>query len=318
MKIMKTAPGLDPHGYLAEKLGAGHSVVEADFSRPLEAQVADVDVFLTRDVAITASVIDAALRLKLIQRYGHHIVNVDFGHAAKRGVPVARIPSDVSGSNLVVAEHAFFLMMAVAKRMAESQRVLHANRLGRPETALVSGKTLGLVGIGGTGAELARLAKAFGMQVIGSKRNLASLDGADAHLDEVMPLDELPALLARSHFVSIHLPLNAQTTGFVDAAFFRAMRRDGLFVNVARGEIVVRDALIAALNDGIIAGAGIDVFWDEHAFDFTPLAQVPNLVATPHIAGASVDCLLRLAEAGAENIRRVASGDAPLYRMAAA
>lgn len=316
MKILKTAPGLDPHGYLAEKLGAAHSVVEADFRRPLTEQVADVNVFLTRDVAITASVIDAAPDLKLIQRYGHHVVNVDFEHAKQRGVPVARVPSDVSGSNLVVAEHAFFLMMALAKQLPVSQRVLHENRLGRPETALVSGKTLGLVGIGGTGAELARLAKAFGMEVIAVKRNVSNLDGADAHLDAVMPLADLQALLARSHFVSIHLPLSKETTGYVDAGFLASMRRDAWLVNVARGEIVVRDALIAALEAGTIAGAGIDVFWDEQAFDYGRLANVPNLVATPHIAGASVDCLLRLADASAENIRLVAAGAPPLYRLA--
>jgi phosphoglycerate dehydrogenase-like enzyme len=316
MKILKTAPGLDPHGQLAEALGAGWTVSEADFGRPLEDQVADVDVFLTRDVPITASVIEAAPKLRLVQRYGHHVVNVDLDHAARRGVPVANIPSSVSGSNLVVAEHAFFLMIALAKKLGESNRALAANRLGRPETTLLTGKVLGLVGIGGTGAELARLARAFGMTVIATKRDLGNLDGADAHIQETFPLADCGRLLERADYVSIHLPLNSRTSGYVDAGFLKQMRRDAYLVNIARGEIVEREALLEALRAGAIAGAGIDVFWDEQNFDYSAFSDVPNLIATPHIAGASVDCLARLAQAAAANIRRVAEGLAPLHKVA--
>jgi D-3-phosphoglycerate dehydrogenase len=315
MKILKTAPGLDPHSLLAKILGAGYEVVEADFRRPLEEQVADAEVFLTRDVAIGASVLDAAPRLKLVQRYGHHVVNVDLDHAAGRQVPVARIPSSVSGSNVVVAEHAFFLMISLAKRLHESNEALENNVLGKPETTLLSRKTLGLIGIGGTGAELARMAKAFGMSVIATKRNLSDLDGAEALLDEVIPLDDRDRLLSRADYVSIHLPLNLATTGYVNERFFRAMRRTAYLVNVARGEIVDRDALFGVLHEGVIAGAGIDVFWDEGNFDFSVYRDVPNLIATPHIAGASVDCLQRLAEAAAANIRLVAEGKPPLNRL---
>jgi len=316
IKVMKTAPGLDPHGYLPERLGGDFSVSEADFRRPLTEQVADIDVFLTRDVAITAAVIDAAPKLRLIQRYGHHVVNVDLDHARNKSVPVARIPSNVSGSNLVVAEHAFFLMIALAKRFRDSERALAANRLGRPETMLLAGKTLGLIGVGGTGAELARLAKAFGMSTIAVKRNLASLDGGEAYIDRAMPIAEIDTMLGVADFVSLHLPLSAETTGFVGRSVFAAMKPTAMFINVARGEIVDRNALVDALTRGTIAGAGIDVFWDEGAFDYAPLAAVANLICTPHIAGASIDCLLRLAEAGAENIVRIARGDEPLHRVA--
>lgn len=315
MKILKAAPGLDPHSQLAATLGPGFEVVEADFSRPLEGQVADAEVFLTRDVAISASVMDAAPRLKLVQRYGHHVVNVDIAHAELRHIPVARIPSSVSGSNLVVAEHAFFLMISLAKRLRDSNAALENNVLGRPETTLLSGKTLGLLGIGGTGAELARLAKAFGMTVIATKRNLSDLDGAAPFLDETIPLAERDRLLARADYVSIHLPLSPGTTGYVDASFFDAMPRHAYLINVARGEIVEREALFRVLRDGKIAGAGIDVFWDEGNFDYALYRDVPNLIATPHVAGASVDCLERLAEAAATNIRLVRDGKVPLNRV---
>lgn len=315
MKILKTAPGLDPRDQLAEALGPAYSVREADFGRPLEEQVADVEILLTRDVPITAAVIEAAPGLKLIQRYGHHVVNVDLDHASRRGVPVASIPSNVSGSNLVVAEHAFFLMMALAKKLYQSNRALADNMLGRPETTLLAGKVLGLVGIGGTGAELARLARAFGMAVVATKRDLSNLDGAEAQLDETFPLAERGRMLERADYVSIHLPLNSHTTSYVDAAFLAQMRPEAFLVNIARGEIVERAALMEALRTGTIAGAGIDVFWEEKRFDHADFKDIPNLIATPHIAGASEDCLLRLAQAAADNIRRIAEGRPPLNRV---
>jgi phosphoglycerate dehydrogenase-like enzyme len=314
MKILKTAPGLDPHNYLADILGDGHSVVEADFSRPLETQVADIDVFLTRDVPITAQVLDAAPRLKLVQRYGHHVVNVDLDHALARNVPVANIPSNVSGSNIVVAEHAFFLMMLLAKRDWDSRQSLVNNVLGRPETTCVSGKTLGLIGIGGTGAELARMAKAFGMRVIAVKRNVKDLDGADEYLDTISHLSEIGSLLSQSDYVSIHLPLTPATTGFFGTEYFGMMQPHAYLVNVARGEIIDKSALLTALKSSQIQGAGIDVFWDEDKFEYSEFAAIPNLVSTPHIAGASVDCLAALARAAADNIVLVSEGRAPLYR----
>ncbi len=316
MKILKTAPGLDPHNYLAELSAPEHQVEEADFSLPLADQVADVHVFLTRDMPISADVIDAAPRLKLVQRYGHHVVNVDMAHARAKGVPVANIPSSVSGSNVVVAEHAFLLIMLLAKRFRESQRVLHANALGRPETTNLAGKTLGMVGLGGTGAELARLAKGFGMTVLSAKRNTKDLNGAEDHLDKVFALGDLGAMLACSDFVSIHLPLSPETVGICDAGFFAAMRPEAYLVNVARGEIVAKPALLQALADGTIAGAGIDVFWSEDAFDYGEFADIENLVATPHIAGASIDCLWALARAADANIKLVAAGEPPLNRLA--
>lgn len=314
MKILKAAPGLDPHDYLAAQMPED-VVAEADFSRPLEDQVVDADVLLLRDVPITAKVIDAAPRLKLLQRYGHHVVDVDIAYARSRGVPVARVPSSVSKSDVVVAEHAFYLMMALAKRRTESDKALKTGRLGFPETELLAGKTLGLVGVGGTGAQLARMAQAFGMQVLASKRNLSDLDGADAYIQKTWPTARLHEMLALADYVSLHLPLNQRTRATIDDQFFRAMKPSAYFINIARGEIVEKTAMLRALEEQWIAGAGIDVFWDEDNFNPAEFDGLRNLVCTPHIAGASVDCLHALADAVAINVNRVRDGKAPLYRV---
>lgn len=312
MKIVKAAPGLDPHNYLAARL-PGDIVTEADFSRPLAAQVGDAEVLLLRDVPITREVIDAAPRLKLLQRYGQHVVGVDMAHARMRGVPVARIPSAVSKSDIVVAEHAFYLMMALAKRQRQSQEALHQARLGFPETELLSGKTLALMGIGGTGAQLARMARAFGMRVVASKRRLADLDGAEPYLARTWPVDRIPEMLATADYVSLHLPLNENTRGSIGLEFFAAMRSSAYFVNIARGEIVDKASLLAALRGRRIAGAAIDVFWGETDFRPAEFETMDNLICTPHIAGASIDCLQALAEAAAINVDRVRTGKEPMY-----
>src|SRR5450830_1223925 len=130
MKIIKAAPGLDPHDYLKTLLPAEDTVVEADFFRPLAEQVADADVLLLRDMSIDKAVINAAPKLKLLQRYGQHVVNVDLAYARARGIPVARVPSAVSKSDIVVAEHAFYLMLALAKRQKQSLAAFHSGRLG--------------------------------------------------------------------------------------------------------------------------------------------------------------------------------------------
>ncbi len=312
MKILKAAPGLDPYRYLAARLPQD-TVAEADFSRPLAEQVADADVLLLRDLPITREVIDAAPRLKLLQRYGQHVVGVDRAYARLKGIPLARIPSAVSKSDIVVAEHAFYLLMALAKRQREAQQALRAARLGFPETELLAGKTLALVGVGGTGAQLARMAQAFGMRVVASKRNPASLDGAEPYVARAWPAARMPDMLAQADYVSLHLPLNDRTRGLIDARFFAAMRPSSFFINIARGEIVDKQALMRALRERRIAGAGIDVFWDEKHFDPLEFESLDNLVCTPHIAGASVDCLHALAAAAAENVNRVRAGLPPLY-----
>ena len=173
MKIKKASPGLDQRNRLGSMLGDGFVVEDFDASRPLAAQVADADVLLIRDVPITRDVIDAAAKVRLIQRPGDHLPRIiDLAHARSKGIPVSRFPSKVQGSPARdVAEHAFYLLLALAKQQWLARASVKARKAGMPKTMSVHGKTLGLVGLGNTGEALARLAVPFGLRVIAVKRS---------------------------------------------------------------------------------------------------------------------------------------------------
>ena len=317
MKIVKAAPGLDQNNVLGKVLGSGHQIVEYDPSRPLAAQVGDADVLLLRDVAVTAEVMDAGPSIKLLQRYGAHVVGVDFAHARSRGIHVARIPSDVGGASRDVAETAFFLLLAVAKKYPEAQAAIAAGKIGRPRTHRVTGKTLGLIGVGKTGQELAKLAVGFGMRVIAVKRTPDPTLEKELGLGFLDDLSRLDELLAQSDFVSIHLPLEPATVGYVGRGMFAKMKPGCFLINIARGPIVDQDALCDALASGRLAGAGLDVFRDEPIDPGDRLLAFDNVVATPHNAGHTFETEHHMAQVVAENIRLIRQGKAPNYLVAA-
>jgi phosphoglycerate dehydrogenase-like enzyme len=313
VKIVKLAPGLDPGNHLGRVLGSGFEVCEFDPLRPLVEQVRDAEVLLLRDVPVPASLIDAAPRLRLLQRYGQHLVGVDIAYARKKGIHVARVPSGVSRADDAVAEQAFFLMMAVAKRLPLSLRSIAERRLGVPETVTLAGRTLGLVGVGSTGTVLARLARGFGMRVTAVKRTIDRVLERELGLAFLGTIAQLDVMLAEADFVSIHLPLEPATVGFFGRREFAMMKTGSALVNIARAPIVDKAALYEALRSGRLAGAGLDVFWDEPADPEDPLLRLPNVIVTPHVAGASAEIHERLAETVAANVRAVERGEAPRH-----
>lgn len=316
MKILKAAPGLDLNNVLATQLGTDHSIVEFNPSTPLIEQVRDVDVLLLRDVPVPAEVMAAGPRIKLLQRYGHHVVGVDLAHARAKGIYVARIPSSVGGASRDVAEHAFFLLLAVAKRYRRAAATLLAREVGKPTTTSVTGKTLCLVGVGSTGTELASLASGFGMHLIAIKRTVSPEIQRALGLEFLGDESKLAEALARADFVSIHLPLEPATRNYVDRAFLAKMRRGSFLINIARGPIVDQDALREALESGHLAGAGLDVFRDEPIDPKDPILALDNVIATPHHAGHTLESEQRLAAIVAENIQLVARGAEPKYQLA--
>lgn len=314
MIVVKAAPGLDPDNILGKLLGPDFEVIDYDPARPLRDQVAKAGVLLLRDVPVTAEVMDAAPNLKLLQRHGQHVVGVDLAYARKKGIHVARAPVVLSAADKVVAEHALFLMLALAKRYPEGLAAIRARVLGRPTTRTLIGKTLGMVGLGKTGEELARLVMPFGMRVIAVKRS-ADPDLARQLGIEIRPMEALDAMLEQADYVSIHLPLEAQTVKFLSAARIARMKPGACLINIARGPIVDQDALYDSLRLGHLGGAGLDVFAEEPIDPDNPLLSLPNIVVTPHIAGATEEMQLRLAELSAENIRLVAAGRPPLHLL---
>ena len=315
MKIKKASPGLDQRNRLGSILGEGFVVEDFDAARPLAEQVGDADVLLVRDLPITREVIDAASKVRLIQRPGDHLPRViDLAHARSKGSPVSRFPSKVQGSPARdVAEHAFYLVLALAKQQWLARASVKARKAGLPKTMSVHGKTLGLVGLGNTGEALARLAVPFGLRVVAVKRSAGDALARELGLTWLGTMDRLPELLAESDFVSLHLPQTPETVDFIGRDELSRMKSGAFLINISRAPMVNRAALAEALQSGHLGGAGLDVWWQEPADPADSLLALRNVVLTPHIAADTTESETRLAELTAENVRRIARGEAPRY-----
>jgi phosphoglycerate dehydrogenase-like enzyme len=314
VKIKKASPGLDQRNRLGRMLGDAFIVEDYDATRPLAAQVADADVLLVRDLAVTREVIDAAPRLKLIQRPGDHLPKIDLSYARLKGVAVSRFPSQVQAVPArAVAEHAFHLLLALAKQQWLARDSVKARKVGLPKTVLVHGKTLGLIGLGNTGEALARLAVPFGLRVVAVKRSADDALAKSLGLAWLGSMERLPQLLAESDFVSLHLPQTPETVGMVGARELAQMKQGAFLINISRAPMLDRQALLHALKSAHLGGAGVDVWWEEPADPADPLLAMPQLIMTPHIAADTAETEQRLAELTAENVRLIARGEAPRY-----
>jgi phosphoglycerate dehydrogenase-like enzyme len=207
-------------------------------------------------------------------------------------------------------------MLALAKnagRMAEDVRDGVMYRTMNDELA---GKTLGLVGFGASGRELARRAAAMEMRVVAFDAQAPAEDElAVGFLDEFLEAWRLPDLLRQSDYVSVHVPLTPETRGLIGAQELALMKPTAILVNVARGAIVDEAALADALREGRLRGAGIDVWAQEPPDPANPLLSLPNVVATPHVAGVTFETSRRRGSAAAENVNRIAEGLPPMYEV---
>jgi phosphoglycerate dehydrogenase-like enzyme len=284
---------------ISVRLPAGSSISSWDRSTALVRAVADVDVLLPSNAAITAEVIAAATRLRLIQQPAAGTENIDRAAAVARGIPVCSAP----GSNeIAVAEHALFLLLALARRLPAAQHAFAAREIGVPLGIELAGKTLGIIGMGRTGRALAERARALGMEVIALGR------GATA--------DERRAFFAAAHAFSIHCPLDAATRGLVGEEAFAAMRPAALLINCARGGVIDRDALVRALASGRLGGVGLDVHWHEPPDPADPLYADPRVIGLPHVAGSTEEAFARVADLVLDNLGRLERGEPLVHRVA--
>jgi phosphoglycerate dehydrogenase-like enzyme len=185
-------------------------------------------------------------------------------------------------------------------------------RMGVPPGRALSGKTVGLVGLGGIGRALARRLQPFNVRLIGIKRGNPAEAKKELGLEWVGRPADLAELLRRSDFVVLCLPVTAETRCLMNRDTFPCMRQDAFLINLARGGLVDRDALEQALAAGRIAGAGLDVFWEEPPDPADPIFQY-NVLATPHVGGSTDISLQGIVQAVAENIRRLENHQEPLY-----
>jgi phosphoglycerate dehydrogenase-like enzyme len=292
---------------------ADYEVVTAPIKGEVEAQkqlVADTDFLILFPGVIAEPVLRAAPNLKLIQLVSAGFDQLDLNVCRELGVPVA---NNGGTNSLDVAEHTLTLILAWYRQLkAMDENVRNGNWWAIDSgatTYTISGKTVGLVGLGNIGRKVARLLRAFGARVLYSDAFAAPPEVEQELGVQRVALDEL---LAQSDVVSLHVPLNADTRGLLSTAQFTRMKPTALVVNTCRGPVIDETALIAALQQGEIAGAALDVLEKEPPDPANPLLQMPNVLLSPHIAGVTRDTWARRGEFIFANLERVRRGEAPL------
>jgi D-3-phosphoglycerate dehydrogenase len=268
--------------------------------------VADVDAALASTDAFTRRVLAAAPRLRIISRFGVGFDSIDVAAATDRGIWVTVTPGTNEHS---VADLTLALILALARQLVP---VANQTRAGAWERAIgveLRGQTLGLVGFGRIGRQVALRARAFGVEVV--VYDIVRDAAAAAQLGaRYVPLDEL---LARADFVSLHAPATPETRHIIGAQALAQMKPTACLVNTARGELVDEADLAAALRERRIAGAALDVFKQEPPAADHPLLGLPNVLVTPHIAGLTAQSGERMAALSAENILAVLRGERPAH-----
>ena len=246
----------------------------------------------------------------LVQQFGVGLESVDITRATELGVWVARVPGDAGGNADSVAELAVLFLLALARRFDEARDALLARRWEqRPTGGSLVGSTVLIVGLGSIGAAVARRLAPFGTRLLGVRAHPER--GGPPGVERVAAPDQLTGLLAQADAVVCCAMLDDGTAGMFGAEAFAAMKPGALFVNVARGGLVDEDALLAALQAGQVAGAGLDVFAREPADPDSALLDHPAVIATPHAGGLTDLMFRRTGEIFAGNLRRWADGGAP-------
>ena len=230
------------------------------------------------------AVLAACSKLRIVSVWGTGTDHVDLAAAARLGITVTNTPGV---SAVAMAEHALALMLAVARRIPLIDAQTRQGSWPRGLITQLHGKTLGIIGLGAIGRQTARIARGIGMRVVAWTMHPSSELAQELGL-ELMDLDELYEI---SDVVSLHLRQSPESTGLLDDRAFRRMKPSAIFINTARGPIADEQALIAALEEKRIAGAGLDVFDVEPLPKDHPLTRLPNVVMTPHSGGAAPEVL---------------------------
>ena len=296
----------DPDAWFEEQRRAASAVYPSKIvmvgdEDAMRVALPDADAVVSESFRVCAGDLAAAPGLKLVQKFGVDVRNIDLDACRKAGVPVRTLRRRVNGT---VAEHAILLMLAVGRKLIETHGALDfaslqalgyqpakfdpdhvagANWARIHGLRSLQGATLGALGLGEVGREVAMRAGAMGMEILYYQRTRLPEDIEAACSATYVSYEEL---LERSDFVSVHLPLNAVTEGMLNADAFARMKPGAIVANISRAHIIDRDALIAALDSGHLGGAGLDVHYEEPGSSDEPLKSYPNVVLSPHIAVA--------------------------------
>jgi phosphoglycerate dehydrogenase-like enzyme len=288
-------------------------LVEAETPEEIIPHVEDADAVFAISVSLPEVVIDHLDKCKLISRLGNGTDKIAVDRAKERGILVTNVPYFCVPE---MADHAMGMILALHRRFLPMQKYLIRGefmeaRVESLEIRRLSSQTLGIVGFGASGQELAKRAKACGMRVIATRRRMDQM----AEAEQIgVELTDFETVLTQSDYLSLNLPLTKSTYNLIDEAAIRRMKRGACLINTARGAIVDEQALARALKDGHLAGAGIDTFHEIDIFNDKrippqhPLLELENVILTPHVSGLAVEAQAEVAKIGVENVVTVLSG----------
>lgn len=274
------------------------------------AAVGEIDGFICGDDAITRQVLEKALpRLRVISKYGIGVDKIDVAACTELGIPVLFTPGV---NHTTVAEHAFLLLLALEKNLLFHCDSTRAGGWKRQTGHELFGKTIGIVGLGRIGREVAIRARAFGMEPVGYDVYWDEAFAAEQGVARAATLDEL---FAASDYISLHTNLTPETRDLVRAETIARMKPGVIVINCARGEIVNTADMAAALESGRVRGYGTDVLDAEPPPADHPLLHLPNCLVTPHIGSRTTESVGRQALAAVENLIRAMRGEKPLAQV---
>ncbi len=268
-----------------------------------------IDGYIAGLDAIDAEALKSADRLKVIARYGVGVDGVDLRAARERGIVVTNTP----GANSVsVAELALGLMLSLARQIPEAAQAVHEGKWPRYAGVSLEGKTIGILGLGAIGRQLARRLMAFDCRVLAYD----PLIDTNVARELGITMTEMDEVLAQADFVSLHLPLLAETRGLVGDAFLAKMKPAAFLVNTARGEIIDEAALLRALKSGHLKGAGLDAFAVEPPDPNNPLLGLPQVIATPHLGAMTDGATSSMGWMALRDCLAVLRGEKPAHSLA--
>lgn len=292
-----------------------HDVHVLDRDQPIEPQFAGREVVVEMGAEpVPREWVEAARGAKLWQLMSVGYDYFDVGQVKEVGIPVCNCPGSTSSPGM--AEMALMFMYMFTKRYNEAQEVLHAGKAFNPMGEELEGRLLGLVGFGASGRATARLAKAVGLRLAIAEPREIEPEALDTFQPEfVVKPDAMERIFAEADIVSLHLPLSPETRGTINAGLIGKMKATALFINTARGDLVVQEDLYRALIEGRIGGIGTDVHAGVLPDPKHEVYRHPHFYATPHTAGTSKGTARRRAQVALENSDRVEAGELVHHRI---
>lgn len=275
----------------------------------------EADFFISATGAIPTEAIASAKNLKFIQQQGVGFDKTDVDLATKKGIEVCITPE---GTSVGVAEHVVLLILSVYKKIVKISNEMYEGKFPmwdyRTQSFEIYGKTTGFVGFGRIAREAAKRLQAFESKIVFYDNFVKMSEEEQSELN-IRQIDSLEELLSISDIVSVHVPSNNDTKGFINKEFFAKMKKTAIFINTARGDLVNEADFFEAMREGSIMGAGIDVFPKEPLPMDNEYIKLPNVVLTPHISAGTVDALKAKINHVCANINRFINGEETLHSL---